>query len=449
MCSKRLTKRRTSKDELEFNFTFEQAFDYFLSAKKFEGLRQTTIKSHLEHYNFFIKWLNEMHPEIKMVADLTSFTVREYIIYMQDDHYNYKTKTNGLSVQTVNARLRFLKTFYNFLDDENLIKDNSIEKIKLLKSDERKFTKLTDDELKRLFEIPNKENFPQFRDFVIMNLLYDTGMRISETISIKKTDLDFKSRKIILPSDVTKGRKERIIPVSNYTLKLLIELIAENDAHWDNRYVFLNWNGEQMSDDTFRRNLKRYVSKAGIEKDFSCHDFRRQAVTDMLANGASIWAVQAIVGHVNILPTKRSRDMQQTVNLVQILPAEPAENEKGGQAPSGNGEQEVNISLKTSTNINTNTYQPAAPTSFYGRFKHFVSSTIGGGQSLISRLFGVYKAHSTPLTKYGAFADVEHAGYEALRAAVMATKAKRIKNLPGFYSGVLDCVLDRFVFEES
>lgn len=305
MCSKRLTKRRTSKDELEFNFTFEQAFDYFLSAKKSEGLRQPTIKSHLEHYNFFIKWLKEMHPEIKTVADLTSFTVREYIIYMQDDHYNYKTKTNGLSVQTVNARLRFLKTFYNFLEDEKLIRDNSIDKIKLLKSDERKFTKLTDDELKRLFEIPNKENFPQFRDFVIMNLLYDTGMRISETISIKKTDLDFKSRKIILPSDVTKGRKERIIPVSNYTLKLLIELIAENDAHWDNRYVFLNWNGEQMSEDTFRRNLKRYVSKAGIEKDFSCHDFRRQAVTDMLANGASIWAVQAIVGHSQIATTKK------------------------------------------------------------------------------------------------------------------------------------------------
>lgn len=87
---------------------------------------------------------------------------------MQNDHYNYKTKMNGLSVQTVNARLRFSKTFYSFLEDENLIKDNSIDKIKLLKSDERKFTKLTDDELKRLFEIPNKENFPQFWDFVIL-----------------------------------------------------------------------------------------------------------------------------------------------------------------------------------------------------------------------------------------------------------------------------------------
>ncbi|WP_018393741.1 tyrosine-type recombinase/integrase [Bacillus sp. 37MA] len=274
MYSKRVTKRQVANEEIEFKFTFKQAFDYFLSAKKSEGLRAPTIKSHDEHYRFFMRWVEGNHPDTKLVSELTSFIVREYLVYMQEDHFNYKTKTNGLSIQTINARLRFLKTFYNFLEDENIIGKNIVAKIKLLKADERKFSKLTEEELKRLFTIPNKENFPQFRDFVIMNLLYDTGMRISETISIKKNDLDLKSRKINLPPEVTKGRKGRIVPISNYTLKLLIELITENDTHWDNKYVFLNWNGEQMSEDTFRRNLKRYVLKAGIEEDFSCHDFR-------------------------------------------------------------------------------------------------------------------------------------------------------------------------------
>ncbi|WP_018391866.1 HTH domain-containing protein [Bacillus sp. 37MA] len=94
-----------------------------------------------------------------------------------------------------------------------------------------------------------------------------------------------------------------------------------------------------------------------------------------------------------------------------------------------------------------NTYQRP----FYRRFKEFISNTIGDNQPLISRLYGVYKAHSTPLTKYGSFerTDVEHAGYEALRASVMAMKSKRIKNLAGYYNGTLDRMLDRLVSEES
>lgn len=152
----------------------------------------------------------------------------------------------------------------------------------------------------------------------------------------------------------------------------------------------------------------------------------------------------ASLGIINILPTKRSSTMQQTVNLVQILPVEPTENKKGGQASEENGEHEVNISSKTNTVIN-NTYGASPCRPFYHRFKEFIASTIGGDQALVSRLFGVYKAHSTPLTKYGAFdqADVEHAGYEALKTSVMATKAKRIRNLAGYYSSVLDRILDK------
>ncbi|MGG3449987.1 hypothetical protein [Domibacillus aminovorans] len=69
----------------------------FLSAKKSEGLRAPTIKSYEEHY-----------PDVMLVAELTSPIIRKYLVYMKEDHFNYKTKTNDLSIQTVNARLRFL-----------------------------------------------------------------------------------------------------------------------------------------------------------------------------------------------------------------------------------------------------------------------------------------------------------------------------------------------------
>src|SRR5690606_32481986 len=97
-------------------------------------------------------------------------------------------------------------------------------------------------------------------------------------------------------------------------------------------------------------------------------------------------------------------------------------------------------------NINyINTYSDE-PKPFYVRFKAFISRTIGeGNQPLVSRLYGVYKAHSTPLLRGQAFdrQDVEEVGYRALHAAVMATKTKNIRNLPGYFNGVIDRMLDR------
>ncbi|MEM1502118.1 hypothetical protein RG959_01735 [Domibacillus sp. 8LH] len=150
------------------------------------------------------------------------------------------------------------------------------------------------------------------------------------------------------------------------------------------------------------------------------------------------------MGIVNILPTKRSSMMQQTVNLVQIMPAEPAENEKRGQDTTENGEHEVNISPKTNTN--TNTYQPAAPLTFYQRFKSFISSTIGEDQPLISRLFGVYKEQTAILTAYDKD-DLENIAISALHIAVMSTKNRRIRNLPGFFNGIISRMLDRCIRE--
>ena len=154
-----------------------------------------------------------------------------------------------------------------------------------------------------------------------------------------------------------------------------------------------------------------------------------------------------VLGFVKQYAMKRSSDMQQTVNAIVI---QPIEHKNVRQEATKMSDQENNISLKQDHLLH-NTYQPAAPVSFYRRFKEFVSMTIGEDQPLVSRLYGVYKAHTTVLTKYGAYEQetVEHVGYKALRASVMAMKSKRINNLPGFYNGVLDRMLDRMTVEET
>ena len=156
------------------------------------------------------------------------------------------------------------------------------------------------------------------------------------------------------------------------------------------------------------------------------------------------------LGFIKQYAMKRSSDMQQTVNAIVFQPFDNGKKQSVRQKAEEMSDQKNNISLKQDPLLH-NTYQPAAPVSFYRRFKEFVSMTIGEDQPLVSRLYGVYKAHTTVLTKYGAYEQetVEHVGYKALRASVMAMKSKRINNLPGFYNGVLDRMLDRMTVEET
>jgi hypothetical protein len=111
-------------------------------------------------------------------------------------------------------------------------------------------------------------------------------------------------------------------------------------------------------------------------------------------------------------------------------------------------DQKNNIFLKQNQLLN-NTYSAKSVT-FYQRFRSLLENMVGQNQSLISRLYGVYRAHSTALVKHGAFdkQDVENVAMSALQTAVMRTKKKKIRNLAGFYNGVLNKMLDRFVLED-
>lgn len=201
-----------------------------------------------------------------------------------------------------------------------------------------------------------------------------------------------------------------------------------------------------------RQDVKRNLL-AVIEhiKRYSCRFFgvswqgKRRIAADLnMSDRTIIRMCQRLeeFGFIKQHAMKRSSDMQQTSNAIVI---QPLEKESVRQEAEEVSDQKNNISLKQNNKLLNNTYQPAAPATFYGKFKSFIERTIGQDQPLISRLFGVYKSHTTILTKYGAYAaeEVEHVGYEALRAAVMATKTKRVRNLPGFYNGVLDRFLDR------
>lgn len=174
-----------------------------------------------------------------------------------------------------------------------------------MKVDEDNFQPLTDNEINKILSIPDKEQYAQFRDLVMMYLMLDTGMRISEVCELEIAEIDFKTRDIILPASKNKNRKPRLLPLSNQVVKLLLELVIENKAHFDTSYVILSNIGTKYNPNSFRKRLDIYREKAGINKRVSPHLFRHMFCTNFILNGGDIFTLQRIVGHADISTTRK------------------------------------------------------------------------------------------------------------------------------------------------
>src|SRR5699024_11273728 len=128
---------------------------------------------------------------------------------------------------------------------------------------------------------------------------------INEVCALEVSEVDFKTRSILLPATKTKNRKPRLLPLSNQVVKLLMELVTENKAHFDTGYVFLSNIGTKYNPNSFRKRLNIYRDKAGLNKRVSPHLFRHMFCKNFILNGGDIFTLQRIVGHANISTTRK------------------------------------------------------------------------------------------------------------------------------------------------
>jgi integrase/recombinase XerD len=305
---KSIIKKRTKSSVQESNlltYTIDQAFEHFLALKKSLGVRERTFREYGILMNWFRDWLSQRYPSMENVEEITRGIIREYIVYLKEEHYNEKKQVYGLSPFTVNVRIRFLKAFFNALYKEKVINMNPVENIQLMRVDDDNIEPLTDDEIERIISVPNCSEYAQFRDYVIMFLMLDTGMRISEVCDLETKEIDFKTKSIILPASKNKNRKPRILPISNQVVRLLMELVTENKSYFDNEYVFLSNCGTKYNPNSFRKRLLIYRDKAGIKKRVSPHVFRHMFCRNFILNGGDVFTLQRIVGHADISTTRK------------------------------------------------------------------------------------------------------------------------------------------------
>jgi integrase/recombinase XerD len=184
--------------------------------------------------------------------------------------------------------------------EEGLIDNNPMEGVKNVSQPEEEIVALNADELKRLLNVPNQRHCAEFRDYVLMHFLIDGMTRISETLGLKHSDIDFATRTATIPASIAKSRKSRIIPLQPVTARLIKELISENKADFDSDYIFLSNYGEPLTRDHFRNRLNGYAKKAGITKNVHPHLFRHTAATMFLESGGDIRHLQLLLGHADL-----------------------------------------------------------------------------------------------------------------------------------------------------
>lgn len=218
--------------------------------------------------------------------------------------YTHWLKAAGKSAATVSRCIASLKCFYNFLLSEGEIDELPTGKLVPEKAEHKLPQILTSKEVELLLEQPECTDMKGYRDRAMLELLYATGIRVSELIGLNVSDLNLAAGVI----RCTSKDKERMIPLYPAAIKALNEYVEfirpQMIAVPEEQALFVNVNGERMSRQGFWKIIKSYQAKAHIEKTITPHTLRHSFAAHLLENGADLHAIQEMLGHADISSTQ-------------------------------------------------------------------------------------------------------------------------------------------------
>lgn len=259
--------------------------NYLLIDKNYS---KNTIDAYNRDLNSFNSYLK------KDILEVSKDDIKSYIRYLKD---------NNKDERSISRTISSLRTFYKFMIINSYIKNNPIETISSLKLSKKLPNILTVDEVNRLLDIKITDNF-SIRNKAMLELMYATGLRVSELINLKTYDIDM-SEDIV--RTMGKGSKERIIPIG-YCAEEAIErylsvryTLLKKDI---NDYLFLNNHGKQLTRQGFFKILKNIMKEKEIKKNISPHVLRHSFATHMINNGADLRTIQELLGHSDISTTQ-------------------------------------------------------------------------------------------------------------------------------------------------
>ena len=267
-------------------------FINYLSVER--GLAVNTLESYgrdLRQYSEFLDTDDE-----SALDSVSRTTIVNYLLYLQ---------SQGKATATIARRLAALKAFYQFLVREKRIHDDPTANLEPPKLEKRLPKVLSVGEVERLLAQPDAGQAAGVRDRAMLELLYATGIRVSELVSLDVTDVNLEMGYIKCSG---KGSKERIVPLGSLAIQSCRDylgvarprLVREREE----QALFVNHHGHRLTRQGFWKIVKKYADDAKIEKEITPHTLRHSFATHLLENGADLRSVQEMLGHADISTTQ-------------------------------------------------------------------------------------------------------------------------------------------------
>lgn len=269
---------------------FENFLDYLTYQKNYSEYTRVNYQNDLAEYFAYLKRENLSYKKVEY-SD-----IRFYLMYLKDE----KKEKNS----SINRKLSTLRSFYKYLVNQEILKNNVFSYIHGPKKEKKLPRYFEYNELEELFTIPDKSSPLGQRDLLILELLYATGLRVGELVSIKLTDINKKERTILI---LGKGNKERIVEFGEYAEESLILYLKEGREKLNTNnstYLFLNHQGGVLTERGVRYALDKLIKKTTLAKNISPHMLRHTFATHLLNEGCDLLSVQKLLGHESISSTQ-------------------------------------------------------------------------------------------------------------------------------------------------
>ena len=261
---------------------FERLLEEFLLFKTAQNLAEKTVSTDAKILKIFFK----RYP-------LAKKNPKKYALqFLSED----------IKPATYNLRLNSLKSFFNYCVQEGHMEESPLCNMKKRKAAPR-IVDVDMDVLKKLLSLPDKQSFTGLRDYAMILLALDTGIRPKESSTLREEDINLSSLQLIIKAENAKTRQTRTLPMSKVTAKAIEKFLSYKPSNWRNSWLFCTYEGHKLHEDTFRHRLNYYSKILGVK--IRPYDLRHAFALNFLRNEGNVFALQRTMGHSDLSMTKR------------------------------------------------------------------------------------------------------------------------------------------------
>lgn len=280
---------------------FSQTAQLFLDyLKVIRNASEHTIRNYAIDLESFKNFVEKDQQGISSLESIDRKKIREFLAHLH---------SKELQKKTIVRRLSSLRSFFKFAFSQKILSFNPTEELETPKIEKKIPPSLSYSQVQKFLEQPDIKSFLGFRDRTIMELLYSSGLRISELVSLNRNDLDVKNLLIKLKG---KGKKERVVPITKNAAKWIESYLNHAERHLkidghlaekDHDAIFLNHLGTRLTARSIDRHFNLYLSATGLAGKITPHTIRHTIATHWLENGMDLKTIQVLLGHSSLATT--------------------------------------------------------------------------------------------------------------------------------------------------